>query len=51
MTLQVALGQLNRAHDTDYGMLMAGTVLPLLIVFLIGARNFIADPAKGAVRG
>ncbi|MDT7788440.1 MAG: cellobiose transport system permease protein [Pseudonocardiales bacterium] len=54
VTLQVALGQLNRTHDTDYGMLMAGTVLaviPLLIVFLIGARNFIADLAKGAVRG
>ena len=53
VTLQVALGQLNRTHDTDYGMLMAGTVLaviPLLIVFLTGARKFIADPAKGVVR-
>lgn len=54
LTLQVALGQLNRTHDTDYSMVMAGTllaVIPLLIVFLIGARNFIADLAKGAVRG
>jgi hypothetical protein len=32
-------------------MLMAGTVSPLVSVFLIGARNFIADLAKGAVRG
>ncbi|WP_211337653.1 hypothetical protein [Lentzea atacamensis] len=54
VALQVALGQLNLTHDTDYGMLIAGTVpavIPLLIVFLVGARNFIADLATGAVRG
>lgn len=53
VTLQVALGQLNRTHDTDYGMLMTGAVravIPMLIVFLVGARNLIAELAKGAVR-
>ncbi|GAA3685980.1 hypothetical protein GCM10022267_85960 [Lentzea roselyniae] len=54
VALQVALGQLNLTHDTDNGMLIAGTVpavIPLPIVFLVGARNFIADLATGAVRG
>lgn len=54
VTLQDALGQLNRIHCVDYGMLMVGTllaVIPLLIVFLVDARNFIADLAKDAVRG
>lgn len=46
VTLQVALGQLTRAHGSDYGMPMAGTVISLLIVFLIGTRNFIADLAR-----
>ena len=39
MTLQVVLGQLNRTHDTDYGTLRAGMVIPLLIVFLVGASS------------
>lgn len=53
VTLQVAMSQLNTAHQTDYGMVMAGAllaVLPLLVVFLIGARQFIGDIAKGAIR-
>ncbi|WP_351227448.1 carbohydrate ABC transporter permease [Streptomyces sp. NPDC002133] len=54
VTLQVALSQLNGVHSmTDYGMVMAGALLaliPLLIVFVFGARHFIADLAKGAVR-
>ncbi|MFD3441336.1 carbohydrate ABC transporter permease [Streptomyces sp. NPDC058685] len=54
VTLQVALSQLNSVHgNTDYGMVMAGAVLaliPLLIIFLIGARQMIADLAKGAIR-
>jgi cellobiose transport system permease protein len=55
VTLQVALSQLNGTHGTtDYGMVMTGALLalvPLLIVFAIGARQIIADLAKGAVRG
>lgn len=54
VTLQVALSQLNSVHgSTDYGMVMAGAVLaliPLLIIFLISARQMIADLAKGAIR-
>ncbi|MBV7694291.1 carbohydrate ABC transporter permease [Streptomyces sp. TRM70350] len=55
VTLQVALSQLNGNHGTtDYGMVMTGALLalvPLLIVFAIGARQIIGDLAKGAVRG
>ncbi len=35
VTLPVELGQLNRVRDTNYGVLTAGTVIPLLIVFLV----------------
>ncbi|KOU78009.1 sugar ABC transporter permease [Streptomyces sp. MMG1533] len=55
VTLQVALSQLNGTQGTtDYGMVMTGALLalvPLLIVFAIGARQIIGDLAKGAVRG
>ncbi|MET8952190.1 carbohydrate ABC transporter permease [Streptomyces sp. NPDC004393] len=54
VTLQVALSQLNGAHGTtDYGMVMTGALLalvPLLLVFAIGARQIIGDLAKGAIR-
>ena len=54
VTLQVALSQLNVcARPTDYGMVMAGAllaVLPLVLVFSLFARSFIADATKGAVR-
>ncbi|MFD8422751.1 carbohydrate ABC transporter permease [Streptomyces sp. NPDC059466] len=54
VTLQVALSQLNGVHGTtDYGMVMTGALLalvPLLIVFAIGARQIIADLGKGAIR-
>lgn len=53
LTLQVAMSQLNSAHGKDYGMVMAGAllaVLPLIIVFLIGAKQFIGDIAKGALK-
>ncbi|MEU6552231.1 carbohydrate ABC transporter permease [Streptomyces sp. NPDC046915] len=54
VTLQVALSQLNGVHGTtDYGMVMTGALLaliPLLIVFAIGARQMIGDLAKGAIK-
>ncbi|MER5755524.1 carbohydrate ABC transporter permease [Streptomyces sp. NPDC002088] len=54
VTLQVALSQLNGTHGTtDYGMVMTGALLaliPLLIVFAIGARQIIGDLGKGAIR-
>ncbi|WP_202971105.1 carbohydrate ABC transporter permease [Saccharothrix sp. ALI-22-I] len=54
LTLQVALSQLNRSYGQDYSMIMAGallSVLPLVIMFTVFARGFIADAVKGAVRG
>lgn len=50
----MALSQLNSVYGTDYGMVMAGalmSVLPLIGVFLIGSRHFIANIAAGAVKG
>ena len=53
-TLQTALAQLNSIYSTDYGLVMAGaliSVLPLLGVFIIGSRHFIANIAAGALKG
>ena len=53
LTLQVATAQLNSTVKNDYGMVMAGAllaVLPLLVVFLVGAKQFMGDIAKGAVK-
>ncbi len=54
LTLQVALSQLKTAHGTDYGMLMASSliaVLPLLVIFFIGAKQFMSGITEGAVKG
>jgi cellobiose transport system permease protein len=54
VTLQVALNELNGLYGADYSLVMAGTlmsVIPLLIVFLFGARHFIRNIAAGAVKG
>ena len=54
VTLQVALSQLNGIYTEEYSLVMAGTLLaivPLLIVFLFGARHFIRNIAAGAVKG
>ncbi|MFC0673426.1 carbohydrate ABC transporter permease [Brachybacterium hainanense] len=53
-TLQTALQNLNSLYLTDYGMVMAGaliSVVPLIIVFVLGARHFIANIAAGAIKG
>jgi cellobiose transport system permease protein len=53
VTLQVALSQLKTAHGLDYSRVMTGALLavtPLVIMFALFARNFVADLAKGAVR-
>src|SRR5699024_2027396 len=53
-TLQTALQNLNSVYLTDYGMVMAGaliSVVPLIGVFIIGARHFIANIAAGAIKG
>jgi cellobiose transport system permease protein len=54
LTLQVALSQLNRSHGVDYSMVMTGALLamiPLVIVFVVFARQFIKGATEGAVRG
>jgi cellobiose transport system permease protein len=54
VTLQVELAQLNVGHNTDYSMVMAGVLmasLPLVVVFAIFARGFIAGATEGAVQG
>ena len=54
VTLQVELAQLNVGHSTDYSMVMAGVLmasLPLVAVFAIFARGFIAGATEGAVQG
>ncbi|MEH1124377.1 carbohydrate ABC transporter permease [Micromonospora sp. CPCC 206061] len=53
LTLQVALQQLNTVHGLDYSRIMTGallSVIPLIAMFLLFARNFVSDLAKGAVR-
>ncbi|WP_332630466.1 carbohydrate ABC transporter permease [Halalkalibacter flavus] len=52
-TIQIALRTLNDAYTTDYPMVLAGTFLatiPILIVFLIFNRQFIAGITEGAVK-
>jgi len=54
LTLQVALAQLNTVHGSDHNIVMAGAflaVVPLLVAFLVFARQFVADAVAGAVRG
>jgi cellobiose transport system permease protein len=53
-TLQTSLATLNSVYATDYGMIMAGAVIavvPLIGVFIIGSRHFIANIAAGALKG
>ncbi|ALS26394.1 sugar ABC transporter permease [Paenibacillus sp. 32O-W] len=52
-TLQVALASLNGIYQTDYSMVIAGTlmaVIPLIVLFLFVSRQFISDIAAGAVK-
>jgi cellobiose transport system permease protein len=54
VTLQVALAQLNVGHTTDYSMVMAAVLMasaPLVLVFALFARGFIAGATEGALRG
>jgi cellobiose transport system permease protein len=54
LTLQVALAQLNVGRSTDYSVVMAAVLIasaPLVLVFALFARGFIAGATEGAVRG
>jgi cellobiose transport system permease protein len=53
VTLQVALANLNVLYNADYALVMAGalmSVIPLIVVFLFGARHFLRDLAAGAMK-
>ena len=52
--LSVVIYQTQTAYYSDYGLLMAGTlvsVLPVMALFLFLQRSFIAGLASGAVKG
>lgn len=52
-TIQLALRTLNEAYTVDYPMILAGTfmaTIPILIVFLIFNKQFIAGITEGAVK-
>ena len=53
-TLSVGLAFFRGAYATTYGPLMAGYVLaslPLLVLFLLMMRTFIAGLTSGALKG
>ena len=53
-TLPIALNQLVGIYQQQYGMLMAGTllsVLPVVVLFLLLQREFVAGLTAGAVKG
>ncbi|WP_028782173.1 carbohydrate ABC transporter permease [Thalassobacillus devorans] len=52
-TLQVALASLNNAFRVDFGMLLSGVfwaTVPLIIIFLIFNRWFIASITEGSIK-
>ncbi|MGC9450328.1 MAG: carbohydrate ABC transporter permease [Oceanipulchritudo sp.] len=52
--LSVAIAQLRGIYNTDYGMISAGTIVsiaPVMIIFLLLQREFIAGLTSGAVKG
>lgn len=53
LTLQVALAQLQGIYQTDYAMVMAGTLMstiPRIVIFILGSRHFIGNIAAGALK-
>jgi ABC-type glycerol-3-phosphate transport system permease component len=53
-TLPIALNQLVSVYTQKYGMLMAGTflcVLPVIVLFLVLQKEFVAGLTAGAVKG
>lgn len=52
--LAVAIAQLKGLYSADYGLLMAGTVVsivPVMALFLLLQKDFIAGLTSGAVKG
>ena len=54
LPLSVFVAQLRGPYSTSYGMIMAGTLVaitPVLVLFLLLQRDFIAGLTAGAVKG
>lgn len=54
MPLAVAINQLRGVYGTDYGLIMAGTVVsivPVLALFLLLQKEFLSGLTAGAVKG
>jgi ABC-type glycerol-3-phosphate transport system permease component len=52
--LSVAINQLRGLYGTDYGLIMSGTLIsiaPVLALFLLLQKEFIAGLTSGAVKG
>lgn len=52
--LSVAINQLRGLYGTDYGLIMSGTMVsiaPVLMLFLLLQKEFIAGLTSGAVKG
>ena len=53
-TLPIGLSQMVGIYSQEYGMLMAGTllaVLPVIVLFLVLQKEFVAGLTAGAVKG
>jgi len=54
LTLSVGIVQLRGLYSVDYGLIMAGTllsILPVMALFLLLQKEFIAGLTSGAVKG
>lgn len=53
-TAQIAVSQLNAANAPDYPSILGGSLvmaLPLIVLFILTARQFVAGVMEGAVKG
>jgi ABC-type glycerol-3-phosphate transport system permease component len=53
-TLPIAISQMQGLYRTEYGLIMAGTllsILPVTVLFLILQKEFISGLTSGAVKG
>ena len=53
-TIQLGLATFKRQFDTDYGAIMAGTVIsliPIVIVYAIAQKNIVEGVAFTGVKG
>jgi lactose/L-arabinose transport system permease protein len=54
LTAPVAIASLVGLYKVEYGMIMAGatlSIIPVIILFLLGQKYFIAGILSGAIKG